>query len=201
MRRSRLLGIEGRHGWKSRGKKKRGEGGGEGVSCAESIIFISPGSTGLLLSRILFLVPLSPSKEPSRAKCSPPPPSLPSLCRENIPPRIDRFEMRELCAAVIPWCDDLSIASNRADLYALVILSRTVAYLAVLEDVLRLTMIPTMIRRCASLVCDSNMQLRLYENLLARACYNIVIKLSLCCYYNFHNFFFSFCSYNYYVLN
>lgn len=109
-----------------------GEGGGGGVSCAESIILISPGSTGLssfLASFFSCLFP--PSKEPSRAKCSSPSLSRPAFVARLSPPRIDRFEMRELCAAVIPWCDDLSREtgpSNRS-LYALVILSRTVAYI------------------------------------------------------------------------
>lgn len=101
------------------------------------------------LPRILFLAFLSPNKEPSRAKpsvASPPP-----LCRKSIPSRIDRFEMRELCAAVIPWCDDLSIASNRADLYALVTLSRTAAYLAIFEDVPRLTATCNLSSRIANL--------------------------------------------------
>lgn len=82
--------------------------GREGVSCAESIIFISRGSTGLPCPvPFIFSCPFPQSREPSRAK--PSVASLP-LSREYPAERIDRFEMRELCAAVIPWCDDLSVA-------------------------------------------------------------------------------------------
>lgn len=43
--------------------------------------------------------------------------------RESEPSRIDRFKIRELCVAVIPRCNDLSITSGRAVLYALLVLS------------------------------------------------------------------------------
>lgn len=76
-----------------------------GVSCAESIIFISRGTV------TSFPIPIS-GREP--AKCHP---------RESNPRRIDRFKMRELCVAVIPRCNDLSITSSRVTLYALVVLS------------------------------------------------------------------------------
>lgn len=42
-------------------------------------------------------------EKPSRAKCHP---------RGNNLPRIDRFKMRELCVAVIPRRNDLSITSS-----------------------------------------------------------------------------------------
>lgn len=109
-KRDKRIQTPGYRGGERHGSRRRSRR--EGVSCAESIIFISRGtvtSYPILISEC----------EP--AKC---PPSLPPPPRESSPPRIDRFKMRELCIAVIPRCNDLSITSSRAVLYALMVLSQ-----------------------------------------------------------------------------